>query len=320
MPPFRLSGVQFFCQIKAPMSQLTNAVVSLFHTAQVKQNAAPSSCMKLRQNFRDPLKYNFTVCLGGAMRGSFSTEWLVQWIEMNVILGAQKIMMYNYSISHDMDPYLAYYQKSGLLEILPWHIPFNSTSLRKHIQKGVLSDCFLRMRHHTRYIVQNDVDELIVPRHADDKTWSDMIHRSGCDPNARGYSARHLLYAMDYPGNVKSRNDSKVNVLDKSDYNINAYLLTQGIIQRSALVLNHPGRCKYIANTFVADDMMTHKTGMKGPHNQECIMDINVGANHHYRRQAMMPVRKGLVVDPVMHKYKDALTERVKLVYPKLFG
>ena len=274
--------------------------------------------MKLRQNFRDPLKYNFTVCLGGPMRGSFSTEWFVEWVEMNVILGAQRIMIYNYSISHDMDPYLAYYQKSGLLEILPWHIPFTSVNLRKHIQKGALSDCLLRMRHHTRYIVQNDVDELIVPRHADDKTWSDMIQRTGCDPNVKGYSAQQLLYAMEYPENVESRNDTKVNVVDMSGDNTSTYLLTQGLNQRSIVTRACPSRCKYIANTLVANDMMVHHAGMSGSP-LECFMDISIGANHHYRRLAMINARRGLMVDGVMHKYNEALTKRVKLVYPKLF-
>ena len=254
--------------------------------------------MIVRQYYREGLKYNYSVCLGGAWRGSPSPKWFVEWMEANIIFGAQQFMIHNMSISESLAPYVRYYVKLGLLEVLPWKFDQIITIMhtRSNLQLTLIFDCLYRMRRRTTYMVQIDQDELIVPRHPSDLTWDDMIRRSGCAPDTCVYGARQMHYGLRYPENVINANTSGLVMIDTT--------------QRGTEVTRFPVRSKYVANAFMATSLSTHHASC-GRSRSSCTLPLDVGANHHYRLNLLMDVRRGTIIDNSTLKYKDMLTRRV---------
>ncbi|KAK2167945.1 hypothetical protein LSH36_22g10004 [Paralvinella palmiformis] len=150
------------------------------------------------------------------------------------------------------------------------------------------------------YIVMVDVDELIVPRHPEDRTWTEMIRRSGCDPDAAFYAGRHVLYNI--PPNTTAVNKTSLEVLYK--------------LYRNERVYQFPIRAKYIADTMlVKGDMVTHEIfSSKDNRDKRCVMTLDVGGNHHYRKRPLTIGSDVWVLDDITSKFADLLKRRVNHV------
>ena len=286
---FRYVNVEYQCHFRLPVSSIEHAVVSLVMSEE-------NNYMKLRQYFREGIKHNFTVCLGGPWRGNPSPKWFVEWMEANLMMGASMVMIHNMSVSSKMDSYVSHYVKRGLLEVYPWDFDQVMLSANNNVQQTIFSNCFYRMRRRSRYMAQIDHDELIVPRYPGTMTWAGMIKHSGCAPDVHEYGARQLFYGMSYGYNREHSNDTGMFFIDAK--------------QRSKIILKYTIRSKYMVNTFVATVLYNHYAA--GPKSSPgCVMPIEVGASHHYRTQSLN-LAPGLVVDNSTHKYKDILGQRIR--------
>ena len=263
--------------------------------------------MKVRQYYREGLIYNYSVCLGGAWHGNkVSTQWFVEWMEANIIFGAEKFIIHKMGMPSSMDQYVDYYERRGLLEVLPWNVERITSKgrTRSHLQMTLLYDCLYRMRRRTTYMVQTDQDELIVPRHPDDVTWSDMIRRSGCEPGACVYGARQLFYGLHYSTNSQNANTTGLVMIDTT--------------QRSTEVSGDGVRSKYIADTFTTTLVVTHQASCK-PGAHHCTLPVDIGANHHYRwKITSYDEQRGSVIDNSTQKYKNLLANQVAKVIEKV--
>ena len=292
----RYYNVEYTCKFAMRDADLEHAAISLVTDVEGES----SNHMIVHQYFREGIQYNYSVCLGGAWHGGLvSPEWWVEWMESNIIFGAELIMIHNMSMPHSMDPYVEYYTKRGLLEVLPWNVDriMEKGGTRSHLQLALINDCLYRLRRRARYMVQIDQDELIVPRHTGDVTWADMIRRSGCVPDAGVYGARQLFYGLHYSNNTHNANTTSLVTLDAT--------------QRSKEVLEYSTRSKYITNTFTTTLVRTHHAS--GDESVPiCTLPPDVGANHHYcLRVPTFDEHHGTVIDNSTHKYKEMLTRRV---------
>ena len=274
-------------------SNLKEAVVSLV----TNRHGNTTNYMTLRQYHREGLRYNFTLCMGGPWFGMVSPHWFVEWMEMNMVFGAEKVLIHNMSMSKELDRYVDVYARRGLVEVLPWSIHPVIIKAGTTLQSTVIMNCLYRMRRRTVYMAQFDQDELIVPRHPDDVTWSDMIKRSGCKAGPYTYGARQLYFGLTYSHNIRNRNNTGFMTLDET--------------QRSAEVLAYPARGKYIVNTFKTGFIGIHRAyGPRGV--QGCTLPVTIGANHHYRKRLLFYEKNGVVIDNSTFKYRDILTKRVR--------
>lgn len=57
--------------------------------------------------------------------------WLVEFIEMYKILGADHFIFYNHTVGPDVEAVLRYYAKEGILEVLPWALPVKTQAVSK---------------------------------------------------------------------------------------------------------------------------------------------------------------------------------------------
>jgi hypothetical protein len=114
----------------------------------------------------------FAICVP-PLYGKIKRSKLVEFIEVSKLLGAQRIVFYDYKIADETARVLEHYQLNGDVDIIPWLYP---ESLEKwswyHGQLIAIQDCLYRNMHTAEYVAFNDIDEYIVPHvHAD---WLEM--------------------------------------------------------------------------------------------------------------------------------------------------
>ncbi|XP_035826983.1 glycosyltransferase family 92 protein F13G3.3 isoform X2 [Aplysia californica] len=150
---------------------------------------------------------DFTVCVTPLnFRYSRAYE-LVEMIELNKVLGAQKIVFYNFSTGYNVDKALQYYTLRGDVEILPWHLPLrtdtwpptkNPPEIHYFGQMAALNDCLYRYRASSRYIVFQDLDEFIVPKTY--ANWSEMVSvRQAKQPKVSAFQFRCVFFRKEWP-------------------------------------------------------------------------------------------------------------------------
>uniref|UniRef100_A0A3B3QSD8 Glycosyltransferase family 92 protein n=1 Tax=Paramormyrops kingsleyae TaxID=1676925 RepID=A0A3B3QSD8_9TELE len=132
-----------------------------------------------RERNEHNFKYNFTVCISNLFGTYNNVLQFVQTIEVYKLLGIQKVVIYNTSCGPDLDKVLHYYREEGTLEIHQWPIdqflnPSKGWNFEEHKgdlhyygQLTTLNDCIYRNMYRSKYLLLNDIDEIIMPyKHA----------------------------------------------------------------------------------------------------------------------------------------------------------
>ncbi|KAL8174347.1 UNVERIFIED_CONTAM: hypothetical protein K2H54_042883 [Gekko kuhli] len=145
---------------------------------------------------RDPERslVEFTVCIS-TMFGEYNNVLqFVQSMEMYKILGVGRVVIYKNSCSPLMQKVLDYYIAEGIVEIIPWPIDsyLKVSSQWHHLmdpkdigyygQTTALNDCIYRNMYRSRYVLLNDMDEIILPgKYADWKTMMQNLQQQHPD-------------------------------------------------------------------------------------------------------------------------------------------
>lgn len=120
--------------------------------------------------------FNFTVCLCPLfnMTQQYHSNLFIEWVELNRLLGANHFIVYKYSTGRALDRVLTLYARKQLVEIIPWNLPI-SEYMHYLGQHAALNDCLLRSRSKSKYIVNLDMDEFIIPQQRHILTWTAML-------------------------------------------------------------------------------------------------------------------------------------------------
>ncbi|CAN2390439.1 Glycosyltransferase family 92 [Pristimantis euphronides] len=123
----------------------------------------------------EPFSANFTVCIS-TMYGNYSNVLqFIQTIEMYQILGAQRVMIYLNSCSPQMEKAMQYYIARRVLEVIDWPIErylrpgkswrhsVDPKDIGYYGQLATLNDCIYRNMYRTKFVLLNDIDEIILP-------------------------------------------------------------------------------------------------------------------------------------------------------------
>ncbi|XP_077412848.1 uncharacterized protein LOC144043280 [Vanacampus margaritifer] len=126
------------------------------------------------------LPFNLTVCLSVLFGKLNNALQAAQTLEMYRLLGVNKVVIYNISSGLELDRLLLSYSQDGFLEIVPWPIDQHLTpsSGWLHSESGgdlhyfgqltTLNECIYRSMQRSRYVLLNDLDEIIMPYQHDD--------------------------------------------------------------------------------------------------------------------------------------------------------
>lgn len=91
------------------------------------------------------------------------------------LLGVDRVVIYNTSCGPELDRLLRSYSQEGFVEIVPWAIdhhlkPSSGWMFSQHGgelhyfgQLTTLNECIYRNMERSRYVLLNDIDEIITP-------------------------------------------------------------------------------------------------------------------------------------------------------------
>ena len=119
----------------------------------------------------------FGVCVGGPVVQEDNTilQKLVQFIEMNRVLGAEVIYFYiNQMICSDVLKYILKRYSSDIVRVIEWKKFNKKVPLYYYGQLLIMSDCLLRNMYEVEHLVINDLDEIILPVEHDN--WTEMLN------------------------------------------------------------------------------------------------------------------------------------------------
>ena len=131
------------------------------------------------QEVKESFRYNFTVCISNLFGEYNNALQFAQTMEVYKLIGVQRVVIYNTSCGPDVEKILKYYRKEGMLEVVPWPIDkflTPSTGWKYDLHHGdihyygqltTLNECIYRYMYQSKYLLLNDIDEIIMPyKHA----------------------------------------------------------------------------------------------------------------------------------------------------------
>ncbi|KAM9842077.1 uncharacterized protein ACBR49_013551 [Aulostomus maculatus] len=121
------------------------------------------------------LQFNFTVCIS-CMFGEYNNVLqTAQTLEMYRLLGVDRVVIYKTSCGVELERVLQSYVQEGFVELVPWPIDkhltpsygwlFSSSGGDLHYfgQLTTLNECMYRYMEQSRFVLLNDLDEIIMP-------------------------------------------------------------------------------------------------------------------------------------------------------------
>ncbi|XP_075041911.1 glycosyltransferase family 92 protein ZK381.2-like isoform X2 [Mixophyes fleayi] len=149
------------------------------------ENIEKLTRFKIQNREHGEFTANFTVCISTLYGNYNNTLQFIQTIEMYKLLGAQKVIIYLQNCSHQVKQVLEYYSKEGTIEVIPWPIQKymrasekwyyekNDKEIGYYGQIASLNDCLYRNMYRSKFVLLNDIDEIILPfQH---QTWDSMM-------------------------------------------------------------------------------------------------------------------------------------------------
>lgn len=186
----------------------TPVAVSLIH----KPCQEPSNVFWLKPS-KPNRKQNFAVCLKPLNYQQDLTSRLLEWLELQFILGADVISVYKYHLHPRTMKVLESYAQSGRLVVHEHQLPdvddqnaletllsTDAWQKRRH-EMAIYNDCFYRHVDSHRFVVNLDLDEAIVPMEHD--SWKELLdYAITKDPRllqSASFAAQNVYFFDSFP-------------------------------------------------------------------------------------------------------------------------
>ncbi|KAM9330231.1 beta-1,4-galactosyltransferase galt-1-like [Gastrophryne carolinensis] len=279
-------------------------------------NVSESIVFKVRNRPPPTFSSNFTVCISTLYGKFHNVLQMVQSIEMYKILGATRVTIYNTSCSRDVDKVLRHYIDEGTLEVVPWPIDQHlrtsiqwrySTGLTSQIgyygQIATLNDCLYRNMYRSKFVLLNDIDEIILP--VKDWDWSSMMERlQEQHPDTSTFRFETHIF----PGPMKI-----------SEFSLWSHVPGTNILHHHLRVpinrtVSNPR--KMIVNPRKVFQTSIHYIVKSTGKSKDVPQNISI-TFHYKKRKGNAP--KNLVQDDLVQRYNRSLVPKVDAVIQKLF-
>ncbi|KAL7380297.1 hypothetical protein ABVT39_015279 [Epinephelus coioides] len=165
----------------------------------------PIRNQNINGNEERKLQFNFTVCISNLFGNYNNVLQFAQTLEMYRLLGVDRVVIYNTSCSPDLERLLQGYSQEGFVEMVPWPIDkhlnpshgwlFSQSGGDVHYfgQLTTLNECIYRSMARSRYVLLNDIDEIIMPyQHNNLMSLMDMLQEQ--HPNTGVYLIENHIF------------------------------------------------------------------------------------------------------------------------------
>ncbi|GAB1603592.1 beta-1,4-galactosyltransferase galt-1-like [Argonauta hians] len=158
---------------------------------------APLTKMNLITLNKTGAKKMFGVCIP-PLFGSVGMTQLVQFLELNRILGASHFHFYLHNTSSSARLILNHYVKINLATIFEWELPsVTNNKIWYHGQLLAIQDCLYRNMANFQFLLFSDLDEFVIPRKT--YTWPRLVNymkdlNKNRTENNLGYSFKSAFF------------------------------------------------------------------------------------------------------------------------------
>lgn len=245
-------------------------------------------------------KYSITICVSPIFGNFSDVLGLVEWVELNRILGVDFFVFYVTDISINCKNILEYYVKTGIALIVPWNILkyVKAEELDYYGQQAATNDCLQRVKWQSDYLLSIDLDEFVIPKKQTDFTLFDIMFAL---PEFSVLMFRHALY---FNVNGKSKGQGK--------------LKTQRDVCRTSEVQEKGVRSKILMKPEAVLKHGVHDT-WENIFGEEIVVDPEIALLHHYRKNSGYAEGQTLfVVDSSAKKYQNMLENSIAVTKKKL--
>ena len=314
----RYLSAQWSCVVDIYPDQLPDITVSLTvnHSCSV-----PTNLLAVHRITKTTTpRYNFTICVGGVLKHEYSNyHQLVEWVEVNSMFGADHVVAYDYNSSAILTPYVDYYRRAGVMEVVPWTLPdlgevSDFRLIWNYGQVTVINDCIYRNMYTSRFIASLDLDEFIVP-YGRGTTWREMMHNAQCADRPVAI-VRNAFFGISskWPLDTKYSDNRLVSNI------LNLATLTR--TKQDKYVNPFPKRSKFITRSDFVDSAGIHNVkigwGIKERSRWLCEVKLPYGRLHHYRDPLWPDVEP--VDNTFMHKYADDIINKTSKVHREVMN
>ena len=177
--------------------------------------------------------------------------WLIEFIEMYRIQGAEHFIFYNHTLGPDVEKAIKYYIKLGIVSLLNWNLPLRSQKdIRTEAMFTAINDCNLRAVNRFEMVAMVDIDEFIMPQKAPNLTALLQPHLS---KKFGSFNFRNVFHYLYWENNT----DTLTKFYAKNTSL--PYLLTQMKLRRVVVSQNHGTRSKYIVRPNFVTNAGNHQ-------------------------------------------------------------
>ncbi|XP_031623466.1 uncharacterized protein LOC116340877 isoform X2 [Contarinia nasturtii] len=266
---------------------------------------------------------------------------LLEFLELNTLLGASHFTFYNHTLGSRASCVLKHYMNGDFLtgdatngskseyrrpianqratiNVLPWDLRMISQrDIRTEGLFAALNDCVYRNMYRYQHLALIDLDEFIIPRY--NNTISELLKWMKFRINGRNtgaYSFQNSFFYLQFPDDpVVYSHDNTVNPA------LRAALITQRKTRRRAKLHPQKQRSKYICKPEAVVEAGNHFVWEFITGRGSLNVPADAGILHHYRVCEFGGddcIKAPSVVDHTAHKYSDRLVRRVEEIYNQL--
>ena len=271
-------------------------------------------------------KKKFGVVVKDMIISNDESKTIIEWIEIILLLGADKIFCYVLEVHENVFNTLKYYETQGKVKIelisRPKGLPYKNESptQKRHNEMITYNDCLYKNMYEYEYLIPLDTDEIIVPKREEDMTWTDLISRidkiakQNRNESYATYTAKTAFFLLDnnHHGEVQSEVPENMHFLQNVYRSTNSSRSRAGSksFQKSELVLTiHNHRAMHCIGREVGDANL--------------LFFLEEDARlHHYRNGCVKFVYSenecidfinNTVKDTTLWKYKDELLSNINI-------
>ncbi|XP_054716445.1 uncharacterized protein LOC129225929 [Uloborus diversus] len=268
-------------------------------------------------------KQNFAICLKPLYFNEDVYHRLLEWLELQFILGADVVNIYAYKLHPKIWNAINSYSESGKVIVKNFSLPVDTYEMllrqdktmerlwqKRRYEMIVYNDCFYKHIHSHKYVINLDLDEAIVPKFHN--SWVHLLENASLEnPNLKRSASISVanVYFFDSFGSVT---DNAIPVYMHMLRHIyrSANFTPPGFAQKSFFSTDYSS---IVSNHYT---IRTIRTGIR----MISTIDKKLAQLHHYRvscpplmeedckKNYMKYKRK----DPTLWKFKDILIKNVK--------
>ncbi|KAI0240499.1 hypothetical protein LSAT2_008728 [Lamellibrachia satsuma] len=256
------------------------------------------------------VKKDFGACVSVAYWNHTAAR-IVEWMELNRIIGVTHVTIYNNSLSAEAARVFAHYAAAGFVEFRQstnFIDDPSETTIHMHMSP-VINDCMYRNMHRFSKILVIDLDEMIIPR-AHNNLPDMLVAIETAQPErhpARTYVFRNTYFFFDWPPDLAQ--PGRLATLRHRTRTLPSAegVAAKSIVDPQACIAMHNHYCWLFTPRFDTDA-------------KEVNVAMSVGMNQHYKKchldvyekpGACKAALSNGIRDNTMLRFKDILVRQV---------